>query len=121
MKLYCQELLTSPNSKKGWYVGSWNNTFPFPVGYANAGVDEPHMHNVVTEVFLIGHGTSELRIEKETIQLKAGDMIVVECGEAHTFLSSSDDYLHFVFHYPGLNGEELKNDKVLVPRERLGL
>ncbi|MFN2203757.1 MAG: hypothetical protein ACK2UO_21350, partial [Caldilineaceae bacterium] len=50
-------------------------------------------------------GTSEMRVEQETIMLEAGDMIVVEPGEAHTFLSNSPDYFHFVAHVPGLSGE----------------
>jgi quercetin dioxygenase-like cupin family protein len=50
------------------------------------------------------------------MELQAGDVLVVEPGEAHTFLESSDDYFHFVVHSPGLAG-----DKSAVPRERLGL
>ena len=121
MKLFHQEAFTSPYSKKGWYVGTWNDTFPFPVGYADIGVDEPHLHRTIAEVYLIARGTSELRIERETVALQAGDMIIVEPGEAHTFLSNSTDYFHFVFHYPGLAPEELKQDKEIVPRDHLGL
>jgi len=121
VKLYHQEPFTPPYSKKGWYVGTWNDTFPFPVGYADIGVDEPHLHRTVTEVYLIARGTAELRIERETVALQPGDMIIVEPCEAHTFLSNSPDYFHFVFHYPGLRPEELKDDKVFVPRERLDL
>lgn len=121
MKLYHQEPFTPPYSKKGWYVGTWNGTFPFPVGYADREVDEPHLHTTITEVYLVAKGTSELRIEKETVALSEGDMIIVEPGEAHTFLSNSVEYFHFVFHYPGLTAEELKRDKQRVPRGCLGL
>jgi hypothetical protein len=48
-------------------------------------------------------------------------MLVVEPGEAHTFLESSDDYFHFVVHSPGLAGEEARREKSPVPRGRLGL
>lgn len=49
-------------------------------------------------------------------------MVVVEPGEAHTFLSSTEDYFHFVFHYPGLSSqEEIVGERQSVPRERLGL
>jgi mannose-6-phosphate isomerase-like protein (cupin superfamily) len=91
------------------------------VGYANAGVDEPHVHSRITEIYLAARGTSEIRVEQETVILKAGDMIVVEPGEAHTFLSSSPDYFHFVAHVPGLTSEEARAEKALVPRSRLGL
>lgn len=62
-----------------------------------------------------------MRVEGETIKLSAGDLVVVEPGEAHTFLESSADYLHFVLHVPGLAGEEARAGKVLVPHGRLGL
>jgi hypothetical protein len=48
-------------------------------------------------------------------------MLVVEPGEAHTFLSSSLDYLHFVIHIPGISGEEAHSEKSLVSRAQLGL
>jgi hypothetical protein len=48
-------------------------------------------------------------------------MIVVELGEAHTFVTSSPDYFHFVIHAPSLAGEEARAEKHLVPRSRLGL
>ena len=48
---------------KGWYVGTWNGTFPFPVGYAMVGIDDPHVHTRVMEVFLVARGHAQLRIE----------------------------------------------------------
>jgi mannose-6-phosphate isomerase-like protein (cupin superfamily) len=84
-------------------------------------VDEPHVHSRITEIYLVARGTSEMRVERETIRLEAGDVIVVEPGEAHTFLSSSPDYFHFVAHVPGLSDEEARAEKALVPRSHLGL
>ena len=110
-----------PNVDKGWYAGPWNSNLTVSVGYANAGVDEPHVHGRITEIYLVARGTSEMRVEQETIMLEAGDMIVVEPGEAHTFLSSSPDYFHFVAHVPGLSGEEARTEKSPVSRSRLGL
>ena len=110
------------DGKKGWYVGAWNGTFPFPVGYARTGIDDPHLHARVMEVFLIASGHAELRVEQETIVVRAGDMVVLEPGDAHTFLSSSPDYFHFVLHYPGLaSQEDIQGERQAVPRERLGL
>jgi hypothetical protein len=43
----------------------------------------------------------------ETVQLGAGDMLVVEPGEAHIFLSSSGDYLHFVLHPPFVRADKV--------------
>jgi mannose-6-phosphate isomerase-like protein (cupin superfamily) len=112
---------SNASSLKGWYASPWNLNLPLSVGYANAGVDEPHLHTRITEIYLIARGTSVIRIEKESISLSSGDMLVVEPGEAHTFMSSSTDYLHFVIHTPGLSSEESRADKVPVARERMGL
>jgi len=106
---------------KGWYVGPWNSHLAISVGYANQGIDEPHVHTQITEVYLVARGTAQMRIEQETVTLGEGDMIIVEPGEAHTFLRSSAGYLHFVIHTPGMSGEAARTEKRLVPRTRLGL
>lgn len=106
---------------KGWSLGPWDSDLPVSVGYANQGIDEPHVHGRVTEIYLVAHGTSVIRIEETSITLVPGDILVVEPGEAHTFLESSPDYLHFVIHVPGLTGEAARTDKSPVSRGRLGL
>ena len=108
-----------PAVANGWYAGPWNSELPVSVGYAHGGIDDPHLHLRVTEVYLVAQGWAEVRIERETVRIAAGDMLVIEPGEAHTFLSSSATYLHFVLHVPGLPTEEARADRVPVPRSRL--
>ena len=102
---------------KGWHVGPWNSELPIAIGYANEGIDEPHFHTQMTEIYLVAQGEAQLRVEQETLHLQQGDVVVVEQGEAHTFLASSPNYFHFVIHAPCLQ----ESDKVAVNRERLGL
>ena len=106
---------------KGWFAGPWNSDLAVSVGFANEGIDEPHVHSQITEIYLVARGTSSIRVENETVELREGDALVIEPGEAHTFLASSDDYLHFVIHTPGLAGETARNEKRLIPRAQLGL
>jgi quercetin dioxygenase-like cupin family protein len=106
---------------KGWYVGPWNAGLNISVGFANEGVDEPHLHRQITEIYLIARGSVEMRVEQQTITLVQDDVIVIEPGEAHTFLSNSPDYFHFVIHTPALQGKAAKADKVPVSLARLGL
>lgn len=106
---------------KGWYAGPWNVDLPISIGYANAGIDEPHLHQQITEIYLIARGAAELRVENRTVALSAGDMILIQPGEAHTFLSSSPDYLHYVLHVPRLPEEAARADKLSVKRDRLGI
>ena len=126
--------------EKGWYTGPWDSELPISIGYARkalvesadasncnllirapTGIDEPHLHTRLTEIYLIGRGSAQIRIEQRTVTLSAGDVLIVKPGEAHTFLSTSSDYLHFVIHTPGLAGEEARTEKKLVSREWLGL
>lgn len=106
---------------KGWYGSQWAAASPIWIGYANKGIDEPHVHAQITEIYLIARGTAEIRIEQETIALTAGDLLVVEPGEAHTFLASSADYFHFVLHTSGSASEIAQPAKFAVSRARLGL
>lgn len=103
---------------KGWAAGPWDGDLAVSVGWATTGVDEPHLHTRITEIYLVARGRSRIAIDGAEIALVAGDVLIVEPGEAHTFLESSADYLHFVVHTPGLAGDEAREEKRLVPRER---
>jgi quercetin dioxygenase-like cupin family protein len=109
------------DTDKGWLAGPWDGDLGISLGFATTGVDEPHLHTRITEIYLVARGTSSLRVESDTIELAAGDVVIVEPGEAHTFVASSPDYLHFVVHVPGLTGDEADGEKQLVARGRLGL
>jgi len=112
----------SGGEPKGWLAGPWDGgALGVSVGFANAGIDEPHVHERISEIYLVARGRSLVRVEQETVELGPGDVLVVEPGEAHTFLESSDDYFHFVVHAPGLAEEEARREKSPVPRARLGL
>ena len=106
---------------KGWLCGAWDSDLDISLGYANEGVDEPHVHRQMTEIYFMARGTATMRVEHETIELTQDQVIVIDPGEAHTFLSSSPDHFHFVIQTPGLYGEPARVDKVRVSRSRLGL
>ena len=92
---------------KGWFVGPWNSAVPIPVGYANEGVDERHHHAHMFEIYLVAQGTSTAVVNQQSILLQAGDMLVVEPGESHTFSHSSEDYFHFVIQTPFIPGDKV--------------
>ncbi len=107
--------------RKGWLAGPWDSDLTVSIGFAREGIDEPHLHAQLTETYLVARGTASLRVESETLELREGDVVIVEPGEAHTFLSSSRDYFHFVVHVPGLSRQEALDEKQPVDRSRLGL
>jgi mannose-6-phosphate isomerase-like protein (cupin superfamily) len=109
----------NPAVAKGWYAGPWNSDLTISVGYANEGIDDPHLRERITEIFLIARGWADVRIERQTVRVNQGDLLIVEPGEAHTFLASSQEYFHFVVHVPGLPEAETRIDRVSVPHARL--
>ena len=106
---------------KGWLCGPWDSDLEISVGFANVGVDEPHVHRQMTEIYFMARGTATMRVGHKTIELAQDQVLVIEPGEAHTFLHSSPDHFHFVIQTPGLYGQEARVDKVKVSRSRLGL
>ena len=38
---------------KGWYAGPWSADLAVALGYANAGIDDPHLHRRTTEIYLV--------------------------------------------------------------------
>ena len=94
------------NTEKGWFVGPWNSKVPVPIGYANAGVNEKHYHGRMHEVYLVAQGRSTAIVDGEEIELRAGEILVVEPGEIHTFIDSTEDYLHFVIQTPFVAGDK---------------
>ena len=102
------------NVAKGWYFGPWNTDSTISVGYANEGVDEPHYHRRMTEIYLMARGVATMQVDGRPVALEAGDVIVIEPGEVHTFLHASPDHFHFVIQTPGLAGDEAVADKVVI-------
>jgi mannose-6-phosphate isomerase-like protein (cupin superfamily) len=93
-------------SGKGWFAGPWDSGVPIGLGYAEVGVDDRHVHDEMYEIYFVARGASSAEVNGEQVELRAGDLLVVEPGEPHTFTSSSDDYLHFVVQAPFVGGDK---------------
>jgi mannose-6-phosphate isomerase-like protein (cupin superfamily) len=91
---------------KGWFCGPWDSGVPAALGYANAGINEVHSHSGMYEVYMVAVGSSTAVVNGSRVALAAGDMLVVEPGEEHTFTESSPDYLHYVVQTPWLKGDK---------------
>ena len=101
----------TPEGGKGWFVGPWNSAVSVAVGWADRGVDQPHRHDQMCEIYLVSRGESVARVAGNAVHLSPGDMLVVEPGEVHTFVSSTDDYLHFVVQAPFVKGDKVDLDR----------
>ena len=51
----------------GWWVGPWNSAVPIAAGYADIGVNEPHTHYRMHEIYLVARGTSRALVSDETV------------------------------------------------------
>jgi quercetin dioxygenase-like cupin family protein len=91
---------------KGWYLGPWDSGVPIPIGYANTGVNEPHYHTQMHEIYLVARGESTVVVNDEMVTLQSGQILVVEPGEVHAFIASSVDYFHFVIQTPFIEGDK---------------
>ena len=91
---------------QGRYRGQGLVRLPVALGYADRGVHDPHVHDAMYEVYLVARGTSTALVSDQRVDLEAGDMLVVEPGESHTFEASSDDYFHFVVQAPFVGGDK---------------
>ena len=86
---------------KGWLAGAWESSLPVSIGYATEGVDAPHRHGMVTEVFLVAAGEVTAVVDRAEVRLVAGDVLIVEPDEVRSFMASSCDYRCFVLHVGG--------------------
>ena len=66
-----------PDGGKGWFFGPWDSSVPESVGWADRGVNEPHRHEEMNEVYLVAHGTSVAVVAGREVRLVAGDVLVV--------------------------------------------
>jgi len=55
-----------------------------------------HVHPFQTERFEVLAGTLGVRRGKEKVELRAGETVIVEPGEAHKFWNAGDDVVRFV-------------------------
>lgn len=97
----------TPDDGRGWFVGPWNSAVPVAVGWVDRAVNLPHRHLHLSEVYLVARGSSVAVVASREVVLVAGDMLVVEPGEDHTFLTISEDYLHFVVQAPFVKGDKV--------------
>ena len=98
----------TPEDGKGWFAGPWDSTLPVAVGWADRGA-EPATSPRPDDGRSIWWRGARVRLWSRALPfaLRPATCWSVEPGEAHTFIDSSADYLHFVVQAPFV-----RNDKV---------
>lgn len=85
---------------KGWAVGPWNSSADFAVGWAREPRDVPHLHERVSEVYIVVAGTGTLLGGSSEHDAGPGDVFFIKPGEPHGWLRTSPDFLIFMVHCP---------------------
>ena len=55
------------SNPKGWFVGPWNSKLQIPIGYANQGINEPHLDTQMHEIYLVAKGWSKIQVGEDII------------------------------------------------------
>ena len=60
-----------------------------------------HKHPGQEEVYIFMQGSGSMEIDERTLEVKAGDVVLIEDGEFHRVHNSSQDILEFVCVFDG--------------------
>lgn len=95
--------------KKGWFVGNFEpslfktNDCEVAVKYYKKGDSEvAHFHKVATEFTCIISG----RVLMNSVEYKAGDIVVMEPNDITDFIALEDNTVNVVVKIPGVNNDK---------------
>ena len=94
--------------QEGWHLAEVG--LPIQVGVKSGATPfgGRHLHKTMAEYFLLLKGNLRLRVNEEILEMKPGDLIVVEPGEAHEVLHASPDALLFLLMPPPVANDLVK-------------
>lgn len=93
-------------SGEDWFVGPWNTRMPAAIAFGGRAAAESHAHDTMYEAYLVASGSATLVVDGAEHRVSAGMIVVVEPGEAHHFVSKTDDFRHFVVQTPFVEGDK---------------
>ena len=60
------------------------------------GTAMPHFHRETEETYLILSGVAAMQIDRERLELEAGEAVLIEPNEVHQITNNGTDNLHFL-------------------------
>ncbi len=97
------------NMIKGWFVGNFeptlyktNDVEVAVKSYKKGDYEKSHYHKIATEITVIISG----RVKMNNIQYQAGDIIIMEPGEATDFECLDENTVNVVVKIPGANNDK---------------
>jgi quercetin dioxygenase-like cupin family protein len=94
--------------KEGWHLAEAG--LPIQVGVKSGATpfSGKHLHRTMAEYFVLLAGELRLQVEKETVEVQKGDLVVVEPGEAHEVFHASPDTLLLLLMPPPVPGDKVE-------------
>ena len=77
--------------KEGWHLAESGLPIQVGVKFGASAFGKKHLHRTMAEYFLLVTGDMSLRVNGESLEVAAGDLVVVEPGEGHEVLRASPD------------------------------
>ncbi|MBN2345467.1 MAG: cupin domain-containing protein [Candidatus Aminicenantes bacterium] len=77
--------------QEGWHLAEAGLPIQLGVRSGAALSARKHLHKTLAEYFLLLAGELKLQVNEATLEMKKGDLVVVEPGETHRVLSATPD------------------------------
>ena len=94
--------------KEGWHFGDAGLPIQVGVKFGATPFGKNHLHKTMAEYFLLLEGGLRLQVNEKIVEMKRGDLIVVEAGEAHEVLHASPNALLFLLMPPPVAGDKVE-------------
>ena len=94
--------------KEGWHLAEAGSPIQVGVKSAVTPFGGKHLHKTMAEYFLLLAGDLRLWVNGETLEVKKGDLVLVEPGEAHQVLQASPDALLLLLMPPPVEGDKVE-------------
>ncbi len=101
------KVIVNLTGREGWHLKE--SGLPIQVGIKSGATpfSGPHRHRTMAEYFCLLAGELRLRVDEQELEMKKGDLVVVEPGEAHQVVRASPDSLLLLLMPP-----DVPNDKM---------
>lgn len=77
--------------REGWRLGEAGMPIQVGVKFGSSPFGKKHLHKNMAEYFLLLAGDLRLGVNGKVLEVEAGDLVVIEPGEAHEVLAASAD------------------------------
>jgi quercetin dioxygenase-like cupin family protein len=94
--------------KEGWHLTGSGMPIQVGVKFGATPFSGKHLHKTMAEYFLLLEGDLRIQVNGKILEMKKGDLVVVEPGEAHDVLYASPEALLFLLMPPSVPDDKVE-------------